>query len=178
MKKRKHRTQAEFVSDLPKKGKRLCDFNGNTGKNQLPMAKRCENLLALIHEKGERGIWEHYLCDRVVAKLLERGDVYKHREQAGFRQRNYTHIVSSAFPQPGKEELERRREQRQADYELRRTMEEIDATFPKAKGPKRTIKWSKAKQDKLLFDVLAGTADKDIVEQTRRTKTLPKKITK
>jgi hypothetical protein len=45
-------------------------------------------------------------------------------------------------------------------------------------GPKRTIKWTKDKHQKLLLDAIMGQADEEVVKQVTRTKTKPKKITK
>ena len=154
-------------------------YTGNEGQAcQLPLTTRKENVLAAIEKKTETGIWVKVIEPTVLKALLDDGSVYLNRSNSLFGRptgRFYTRAVSLKFPQPDKEARERRREENK-----RRLLEaRLDAEMQKEDtGPKRTIKWTKDKEQKLMMDMLKGKADPKIVKQLTRTKTKPKKITK
>lgn len=158
------------------------DYTGNEGQAcQLPLTKRKENVLKAIEKRGEQGVWVKRIEPTVLEALLKDESVYLNRSNSVYSRRPagkfFTNAVSTNFPSPDKKTRERRREQMRID--CKRAQQEIDEGYPTVdKAPKKTIKWTKDKHQKLLIDAIMGQADEDVVKQVTRTKTLPKKIKK
>jgi len=153
-------------------------YTGNEGKIcQLPLTKRKENVLKAIESKGENGIWVKRIEPTVLDALIADEAVYLHRPPYYGSGRNYTMAVASRFPQPDKETRKRRQEETPAQYK-QRTLETLNPAPAEESKPKKTIKWTKERHQRLLIDALMGQADEEVVKQVTRTKTKPKKITK
>jgi hypothetical protein len=156
-------------------------YTGNEGKRcQLPLSRRKKNVLKNIEEKKETGIWVKLIEPTVLKALQDDGSIYLHREGYPWGRpsgRFYTRAVSTAYPQPDKKERQRRRQIQQEQYK-QRMADPYPGEVEEDNGPKRTIKWTKDKHQKLLLDAIMGQADEEVVKQVTRTKTKPKKITK
>lgn len=152
-----------------------CDYNGNTGGSQLPFKKRCENLLRLIRKRGTNGVQNGWLCQKVVNRLVADELVFIQRKKFGGNT-GRTFVIATEF-----EELQ---EDTRVEPFSKRNQELFDAGLRfrgQNQGTKRvddfhTKKWTQADQDKLLLDVLRGTAEPEVLNQVKRTKTRPKKI--
>ena len=159
-------------------------YTGNEGQAcQLPLKTRKENVLKNIEGHGERGIWVKTIEPTVLDALLADGSVYLNRNNylgAGAHGRFYTNAIASSFPQPDKKKRERRRIADQERYK-QRMAETYTSEKPEVTGKpevKKTIKWTKKRHQQLLFDVITGEADPEVIKQVTRTKTRPKKVKK
>jgi len=111
--------------------------------------------------------------------LIKNGDVVLKRNiyRSGFNGANRTAMVAAWFPEEAAED-------NSAPWE-KRNQELKDAGLHykgKNRGKVRvhveTEMWTKAKDDKLFFEQLAGRADPELVAEVGRTKTKMRKIRK
>lgn len=142
-----------FKAQSPRK----CNYDGNFGTAQLPMKERAANLLNLI-QKNPWGIRAYLLEKRVLAKLIKDGSVKVQNESHGDGRESKTVVIAT-------NPIER------PEFE-----EAAEPVEPKV--VKKTIMWTKAKDQKLLMEVMMGTADQDLVDAVGKTKTKMRKITK
>ncbi len=142
-----------FSSQKPQ----ICDSNGNTDKAQLPMKQRAANVLKLIKKQPGGMMMAHRLNKKVLAKLVKDGDVYIENGKSGHMRQSHSYARATGYRQPVVEEV-------------------VEEEEPKV--AKKKIKWTKKKDQKLLIDIMMGTADPELVKEVGRTKTKFRKIAK
>ena len=168
--------------DVMKKKKNTGYYHdGNEGNaNSLPMKRRKENVLEYIRSRGEYGALDSQFESAVLKQLIKDGDVFLHRPMHNNmpRGKNLTSVIATSFPEPIVERVAVPHAKKQAE------LMEAGLHYPgKNKGKVRvddtqTIKWTKQKDQQLILDVLAGTADEELVQKVGKTKTKMRKIRK
>ena len=132
-------------------------YTGNAGRsNQLPLQKRKANLLEYMKIVPGK-IYVKDIEPTVLKALIADGDVYIENGKSGHIRQSHSYAVAT-------------------DPIEKPVVEEVVKEEPKV--VKKTIKWNKEKDQKLLMDVIMGTADQDLVDAVGKTKTKMRKISK
>jgi hypothetical protein len=150
-------------------------------RGQKPMKQRKAELLATIQAKGENGLATNSInfYQPVLNKLIKDGDVVLKRNiyRTGFHGANRTAMVATWFPEPVEEEVREPYAKRKAALEeAGLPYKGMNQGTPRQDNQK--VKWTKEKDQKLLMEVIKGTADEGLVQKVNRTKTKMRKITK
>ena len=144
---------------------------------QKKMSERKQEILDKLAEKGEDGEFCNRFDDAVIKKMLKDGTVKLSRHgHSGGRGKNYTKVyLTDIQPKAEEKPVSKPFATRHAD------LEEAGLSYRgKNRGNKRkikkTVKWTKEREQKHLMDCIRGTEDPKITEQLGKTKTRVKKI--
>lgn len=147
-------------------------FTGNEGKsNQLPLKKRKANLLKYMQTMtGTDKIYVNDIEPTVLKALIDDGDVYIENGKSGHIRQSHSYAVPTEKLEIVEGKLGVPYSKRNADLIASGLL------LGEEKVETKTVQWTKERDQKLLVEIMIGTADEELVKEVNRTKTKMRKI--